>query len=199
MVIKTRHGVKERVVSEARQFLVVFAYVWLLLAVFDLFRSVILWDANIVQHQSFAILKALAFAKILFVAEEMGLGERFKDKPLIWPMLFKSALFAVLLMTFNLLEKAIEPKFWPHAAGRGDEINMASLKTVLSVGIVMFVALTPFFGLRELGKVLGTSQIYELFFVRRMRFAPLPNDKQRGIPPLPARLQNDPGSAPRAS
>jgi hypothetical protein len=47
--IKTRHGVKERVVSEARQFLVVFAYVWLLLAVLDLFRSVILSDANIIR------------------------------------------------------------------------------------------------------------------------------------------------------
>lgn len=179
MVNTTHHGVKERVISEARQFFAVFAYVWLLLAVFDLYRSVVLSDANIVQHQSFAILKALAFAKILFVAEEMGLGERFKDKPLIWPMLFKSALFAVLLMTFNLLEKAIEHKFWPHAAG--DEINMISLKTVLSVGFVMFVALIPFFGLRELGKVLGASQIYELFFVQRMRFAPLPNDKQGSI------------------
>jgi hypothetical protein len=129
----------------------------------------------------------LAFAKILFLAEEMGLGERLKDKPLIWPMLFKSALFSVLLMTFNLLEKAIEHKFWPHAPGPGDEINMASLKTVLSVGIVMFVALIPFFGLRELGKVLGASQIYELFFVRRMRFAPLT------FPPHSARLQNNPG------
>jgi hypothetical protein len=169
---------KKRVVSEARQFLVVFAYVWLLLAVFDLYRSVILSDANIVQHQSLAILKALAFAKILFVAEEMGLGQRFKEKPLIWSMLFKSAVFAVLLMTFNLLEKAVEHRFWPHAAARGDEINLTSFQTVLSVGIVMFVALIPFFGLRELGKVVGASQMYKLFFVQRMRFVPLPNDEQ---------------------
>lgn len=151
MVNERRHGVTDRVISEARQFLVVFVYVWLLLAVFDLYKSVILSDENIVQHQGFAILKALAFAKVMFVAEELGLGERFKEKPLIWPMLFKSALFTVLLMIFNLLEKAIVDKFWPRAAGSG-EISMTGLQTILSVGIVMFVALIPFFGIRELGK-----------------------------------------------
>ena len=82
MANEIHHGVKERVVSEARQFLIVVGYVWLLLAVFDLHRSLVLSDVNIVQHQSLAILKALAFAKILFVAEEMGLGERFREKPL---------------------------------------------------------------------------------------------------------------------
>jgi hypothetical protein len=78
-------------------------------------------------------------------------------------MLFKSALFAVLLMIFNLLEKAIEHKFWPHAAGRGDETNMISFQMILCAGIIMLVALIPFFGMRELGKVVGASQMYRLF------------------------------------
>lgn len=175
MVNERRASVKDRVVSEARQFLVVFLYVWLLLAVFGLYRSVVLADVNIVQHQGFAILKALAFAKIVFVAERMGLGERFKDKPLIWPMLLKSALFAGLLMAFNLLEKAVEDKFWPHAAGSG-AISMSSLQTILSVGVVMFVALIPFFGIRELGKAIGAAQMHRLLFVRRTQFVPLPDD-----------------------
>src|SRR5262249_45823446 len=153
MANEIRSGVKERVVSQARQFLVVFAYVWLLLAVFDLHRSLVLGDANLIQHQSLAILKALAFAKILFVAEEMGLGERFKEKPLIWPVLFKSVLFAVLLMVFGLIEKAIEHKFWPHSAR--DEIQLVDFQMIFCAGLVMFVALIPFFGMRELGKVVG--------------------------------------------
>jgi hypothetical protein len=182
MANEIHQGVKERVISEARQFLVVFGYVWLLLAVFDLHRSLVLGDANLIQHQSLAILKALAFAKILFVAEEMGLGERFKEKPLIWPMLFKSALFATLLMIFNLLEKAIEHKFWPHAGG--DEINLVDFQMIFCAGIVMFVALIPFFGVRELGKVMGAAQMYKLLFVQRMRLAPLFDDK-KALPPRP--------------
>ncbi|MCI0600715.1 MAG: hypothetical protein L0Y50_11285 [Beijerinckiaceae bacterium] len=180
MANEIRHGVKERVVSEARQFLVVFLYVWLLLAVFGLYKWVILADENIVQHQGFAILKALAFAKIMFVAEKMGLGEQFKEKPLIWPMLLKSALFAVLLMIFNLLEKAVEDRFWPHGAGR-DAINMTSLQTILSVGVVMYVALIPFFGVRELSKVIGAAGMYRLLFVRRTLFVPLPEGTRLNV------------------
>ncbi len=187
MANETHHGVKERVVSEARQFLVVFGYVWLLLEVFDLHRSLVLGDANLIRHQSLAILKALAFAKILFVAEEMGLGERFKEKPLIWPVLFKSALFAALLMIFNLLEKAIEHKFWPHA-GR-DEIHLVDFQMIFCAGIVMFVALTPFFGMRELGKIAGAAQMYQLFFVQRMRLAPLSDDKKANLSRPPAKYR----------
>ncbi len=174
MAAQSRHSVKERAVSEARQFFAVFLYVWLLLAVFGLYKWVILADENIVQHQGFAILKALAFAKIMFVAEKMGLGERFKEKPLIWPMLLKSALFAILLMIFSLIEKAVEEKFWPHAGG--DQTSFASPLAMLSVGVVMFVALIPFFGIRELGKVLGAASMYRLMFVRRTQFVPLPDD-----------------------
>jgi hypothetical protein len=191
MANEIHHGVKERVVSEARQFLVVFGYVWLLLAVFDLHRSLVLGDANLIQHQSLAILKALASAKILFVAEEMGLGERFKEKPLIWPVLFKSALFAALLMIFNLLEKAIEHKFWPHA-GR-DEIQLVDLQMIFCAGIVMFVALIPFFGMRELGKVVGAAQMYKLFFVQRMRLAPLFDNKKANLSRPPAKYRKRAG------
>ncbi len=191
MAEQIRHGVKERIVSETRQFLIVFAYVWVLLAVFDLHRSLVLGDANLIQHQSLAILKALAFAKILFVAEEMGLGERFREKPLIWPMLFKSAIFAVLLMIFNLLEKAIEHKFWPHA-GR-DELNLANFQMIACAGIVMFVALIPFFGMRELGKAVGAAQMYRLFFVQRMRLAPLSEEKKATLSRPPAKYRKRSG------
>lgn len=171
MAAQSRHSIKERAVSEARQFFAVFLYIWLLLAVFGLYRWVILADANIVQHQGFAILKALAFAKIMFIAEKMGFGERFKEKPLIWPMLLKSALFAILLMIFSLIEKAMEDWLWPHAGG--DQVSFTSPQAILSVGVVMFVALIPFFGIRELGKVLGAPGLYRLMFVRRTQFVPL--------------------------
>jgi len=191
MANETHYSVKERVVSETRQFLAVFGYVWLLLAVFDLHRSLVLGDANLIQHQSLAIFKALASAKILFVAEEMRLGERFKEKPLIWPVLFKSVLFATLLMIFNLLEKAIEHKFWPHA-GR-DEIQLVDLQMIFCAGIVMFVALIPFFGMRELGKVVGEAEMYKLFFVQRMRLAPLPDDKKANLSRPPAKYRKRAG------
>lgn len=167
-------GVKERLIAEATQFLIVFAYVWLLLAVFGLHKSLVLSEAHVVERQGLIFLKALAFAKIIFVAEEMRLGETFKDKPLIWPMLFKSALFSVLLIGFDMLEQVAVDYFWPRAASvSGDELKLNHLHTILLALALSFVALIPFFGMRELSKVLGEGRMRELMFKRRRQFEPV--------------------------
>jgi TRAP-type uncharacterized transport system substrate-binding protein len=163
------HGLKDRVLTEARQFFVVFAYVWLLLAIFGLHKSLVLSDEQLVYHQGFAILKALALAKVIFVAEELNFGKRFDQRPLIWPVLFKSLLFAALLIGFDLLEKALLDRFWPRAEAKsGADFGAHHLHYLLSVGLITFVALIPFFAVRELGKVFGEEELYDLFFKRRV-------------------------------
>ena len=64
---------------------------------------------------------------------------------------------------------------------------------IFCAGIVMFVALIPFFGLRELGKVVGASQMYRLFFVQRMRFGPLFDDKKANLSRPPAKYRKRAG------
>ena len=96
-------------------------------------------------------------------------------------------------MTFSLIEKAIEHKFFPHAGGQADEIDLMSFQMIFCAGLVMFVALIPFFGMRELGKVLGASNMYKLFFLQRMKFLPAAGGKQAGrVGPL-ARQRKRPG------
>jgi hypothetical protein len=89
------------------------------------------------------------------------------------------------------IEKAIEHKFWPHA-GR-DEINLVDFQMILCAGFVMFVALIPFFGMRELGKVVGAAQMYKLFFVQRMRLAPLSDDKKANLSRPPTKYRKRAG------
>jgi hypothetical protein len=168
------HRVKDRVLSKARQFLVVFVYVWLLLAIFGLHKSIVLTDERLVFHQGFAVLKALAVAKIIFLGEEMNFGKGFENRPLIWPVLFRSVLFAAVLVAFDILEKAALDRFFPRAAaGQGDGFDWRNLGILLSVGLLTFAALIPFFAIRELGKVFGEAKLYDLFFKRRMGFAPV--------------------------
>lgn len=176
-----RHaGVKERIVAEATQFLIVFAYVWALLAIFGLHKSLVLSEVHIVERQGLIVLKALAFAKIIFVAEEMKLGENFDARPLIWPMLLKSALFSVLLIGFDMPEQAIVDHFWPRvAAANSDEMKLDHLHTELLAAALSFAALVPFFGMRELSKVIGEGRMYELMFLRRRRFEPVPDPPDR--------------------
>jgi hypothetical protein len=171
---------KEKAVTEAREFFVVFAYVWFLLAILSLHKSIILSDAHIVQHQSLTVVKALAFAKIMFLAERWRFGEIFGEKPLIWPVLFKSAAFAALLIVMDMIEKALVDRFWPSVGARsGADFGAGDAQVVLSAGIVTFAALIPFFGLRELGKVLGEKPLHQLFFQKRVKFAPVREEVAR--------------------
>lgn len=179
---KSGHGLKEKVEDEARAFFPVFFYVWFLLSIFGLHKSIVLSQAHIIQHQGFAIAKALAFAKVLFVADRMGFGRMFDRKPLIAAILFKSVVFALLLLVMDILEQKLIEHFWPAHAEK-DGFDLSNLRVLLSAGTVTFASLLPFFGVRELSKVLGEKQFLNLLFVRREKFAPLRENERAPSPP----------------
>ncbi len=177
----SKKGLKEKAEEEAKAFFPVFLYVWFLLAVLGVHKSIVLSQAHIIQHQGFAVAKALAFAKVLFVANKMGIGRIFDKKPLIAPILFKSALFGLLLIGMDILEQALLERFWPAHVDH-DAIDLTNLRMLLSVGLITFAALIPFFGFREFSKVIGEAELHKLLFVRREQFVPL---RDAAPPPLP--------------
>lgn len=174
-----RISLRERAEKEARDFLVVFVYVWFLLAILSLHRTLILSEAHIVQHQGLTFVKALAFAKIMFLAERWRFGEIFENKPLIWPVLFKSAAFAALLLVMDIAEEALVDRFWPKlAAHNTGDFAPNNAQMIISATIVAFAALMPFFALRELGRTLGDKPLRDLFFRKRMNFVPSPGETE---------------------
>jgi hypothetical protein len=73
-------------------------------------------------------------------------------------------MFAALLIGFDFLEGAIAD----------DSPELTSLRTSLSFALMTFVALLPFFGIRELSRVLGEAQMQKLFFRNRSAFKLMP-------------------------
>jgi len=85
-----------------------FLYLWLVFGLLALHESVILSQHKIdFQSHSLAVVNALIFAKVMLVAEDLRLGGRFNDMPLIYPILFKSGLFAVALISFHIIEHVL--------------------------------------------------------------------------------------------
>ncbi|WP_046862757.1 hypothetical protein [Microvirga massiliensis] len=56
-------------------------------------------------------MNALVLAKILFVAEELKVGERYEWEPLIYAMAFKAAVYSVLLAACEILEGLVVGHF----------------------------------------------------------------------------------------
>lgn len=165
------HGVRAILFERMGHFFIIFFYLWLLLSVYALHNSIVLSDWRLIGHLGPALLKALVFAKFVLIGEHLKLGSRFENRPLIWPILVKAALFSALLIGFDFLEAIVVHAIWPNAASRSsDGIEPNNVRTILAFSFMAFVALIPFFGIMELTRVIGEEQMRELFFRSHGKF-----------------------------
>ncbi len=98
---------KTGALDETRELFGIFIYLWVLLSLFSLHKAVVLNDESLIYHQGFALINALALAKVILVAEFFHIGDNFKNRPLIYPIMFKSAVFAVILLCFHIIEETL--------------------------------------------------------------------------------------------
>jgi hypothetical protein len=59
------------------------------------------------REHAFAFINAFVFAKVLLFAEDFNLGTRFRDKPLIYPVLHKCFLFTLVVVGFHITNVAL--------------------------------------------------------------------------------------------
>ena len=105
MVSERLRRLKTGAIDETRELFWIFIYLWVLLSLFSLHKALVLNEESLIYHQGFAIINALALAKVVLVAEYFHVGDNLKNRPLIYPIMFKSAVFAVILLCFHIIEK----------------------------------------------------------------------------------------------
>jgi len=156
--------------EEGKRLFWIFLYLWALLGLFSIHKSLVLNENHLFWHQGFAIINAWLLAKVMVTAEIFHVADNLKHKPLIYPIVFKSVVFAAILVSFHLLEEILVG--WWHGKTIAESITTVgggSFKGILDVGFMMFIVLMPFFAVREFGRVVGENELYELFFVRRSK------------------------------
>ena len=125
-----KRDLKTRALHELREFVVMFLYLLVPLSLFVLHRAIALKERGIdYQFSGVAIINALVLAKVMIIAEDMGLGTWRRSRPLIWPILDKSISFAVLFIVIDEAEevakgthprKDVHRKHPGHRRGRVD-------------------------------------------------------------------------------
>ena len=173
------HGssLKAKAVDEFRRFFVLFFYLWILFGVFVLNQGVVLREHGFnFTMQGFAFINALVFAKVMMLFEIFDPGRWLRKRPLIYPILYETLLLTVLFLVAHVLEKTIE------GLVRGKTIidsvpviGGGGLAGLLSITAILFIALIPFFGLRNLSLAMGEGRLYAMIFA-----APSTQDGERG-------------------
>jgi hypothetical protein len=99
------------------------------------------------------------------MARAFHLGDTAEDAPLIYPTLLKSALFSIVLACCKILEDAAVGFYHGKSFSESiADIGGGTLKGILTLTVLLFVLLIPFFGLGELQRVLGAGKLAQLFF-----------------------------------
>ncbi len=165
------HGarsLKARAAEEFRRFLLLFFYLWILFGVFVLNQGVVLREHGIdFAMQGFAFINALVFAKVMMLFEMFDPGRWLRTRPLIYPILYETFLLTALFLVAHVLEKTIEGMVRGKTIAESVPVlGGGGLAGFLSITAILFIALIPFFGLRNLSLIMGEGRLYALIFER---------------------------------
>jgi fumarate reductase subunit C len=154
------------VFDEVMKFLAIAFYLWVMFGVFALHESVVSAKDHIDYHfYGFAFINALILGKVMLIAEDLHFADWFKDRPLIYPILCKAVAFSILFLVFDVVEEVVVGVFKGKTIGESIPIiGGGSLSGVFFVGIILAVALIPFFAFREVGRVIGERESHSLMF-----------------------------------
>jgi len=135
-------------------------------AAFIQYRRLLLAAHDITYtNYGIAVIEALILGKVIMIGAVFRLGRGLEDKPLIIPTVYKTVLFSLLVAVFTVVEHAIKGLWTGEGLAAGVMTFLdKGFHELLAGSLVIFVALLPFFAIRELERVIGTDKTRSLFF-----------------------------------
>ena len=167
-----KQKLKERAISGVRRFAAIVFYVWVLLSALEIHRFAVLREVHETSisgyRLGFAAINAFVLGKFILLAQDLHLGERFNEKRMVSSALFKSAVFALLLICLHVLEEIIVGVIHGKSvAASVPQIGGGGLEGMVIMGIVGFVALIPFFLYTEMQRAVGKDELHSLMFGKK--------------------------------
>ena len=163
--METKRTVKQKIFQEFKEVVPMFLYLWLLFALFTYHEAIVLARHGIsFKPFGLAFVNAFVFAKVMLVAEKLRIGTRFRKKAPVFPIFYKSFLFALTFICFNLGEEVVIGLWKGKTIAESlPRIGGGSPAGIVIAGLIMTIALIPFFAFRELSRVLGKGALAALF------------------------------------
>ncbi|GJD55548.1 hypothetical protein [Methylobacterium dankookense] len=152
-------------------------YLWFALYLVVVLGTLILFSLNIyarvdhdVPHYSshhfyvLGLINALVFAKIMLLAEAVGVGSRLIGRRLeagrlVTVILYRVSAFTVVLVAAYVLEAVLEGMWHGKAVEQVLSEVAGGPLGLVSLAWTLLVALMPYFAYRELGRVLGHRRL----------------------------------------
>jgi hypothetical protein len=165
---------KEKAVTELKRYAIIVIYLWLLFSMFEVHRAMVLRQVGqssvSVLQIGFAAINALIIGKIILIGEALHVGEGRVQKRPISSALFKSAMFALLVLGFEIVEAVIEGLIHGKSMVASiPRLGGGGLEGKVLYGVIAFVVLIPFFLFREVGQAIGEDKLDSLMLKKKSK------------------------------
>jgi len=151
---------------ELTRYAIVSAYLYVCFGALILYKAAILRAHDIdFPILGLAIAKALILGKFILMGETFRVGERHRDKPLIYGIAYKVVMFAALLFALSVIEEIIVAKI--HGRSIEDALARVAGATwleILASCLLLCLILVPYFGLSAIDGALGEGRLRRMFF-----------------------------------
>ena len=160
-------GWGEKLGRELKEYAVISLYLYICFAVILLYKTAVLQAHGVVYAPyGLAAIKALILAKFMLVGQATKLGERYREKPLIFPILHKSLIFLVLLVMLSVIEEVVAGALRGRSVATSlSEFAGGTWLQILAETLLLLLILLPYFAFRQIGEYLGTGSLRRMLFV----------------------------------
>lgn len=161
---------KQKLYHEFTEFWINAVYLTLFFCVFAIARRLTLAHYGIIVEDYFiGLIKALVIAKVIMIGAFLKISKKFENRPLIIPVFYKTILFVLWVILFDVVEGFIRGFIETKNITATFEYLTNHHFTKMWLGGLLFVSLSflPFFALKELARVIGQEKFRSLFFSSR--------------------------------
>jgi hypothetical protein len=159
------HRISEILRRELTELTIVSAYLYVCFGAMVLFKTAVLREHGIdFAAYGTAAVKALVLGKFILVGNDLHIGERFNDKPLIYPLVHKVLVFSVLLVFLSIIEEVALAAL--HGRPLTADLFSFTRRTWLEItasSLLLILILTPYVGFTLIGDALGAGVLSRLF------------------------------------
>jgi hypothetical protein len=157
----------EKVKEEIKALLPPTVFFFFALHLVALLRVLMLKGTGIALNTSASVtLAALILGKAVLIADALPFINRYPDKPLVYNVAWKTAIYFLIAMLVHYVERLVD--FW-RAAGGFIEGNQKLLAEIVwphfwAIQIFLLLLILMYCTMRELVRVIGAHKVRQIFF-----------------------------------
>jgi hypothetical protein len=136
------------------------------------FGAILLYKASVLETQGLsyvpyglAAAKALILGKFMLIGQAIHIGERYKHKPLIYMVLYKSVIFLIVLVALTYVEEIIVGAIHGRTVVQTiSEIADGRWLEIAATCALLWLILLPYLAFQQISEVLGEGKLRQILF-----------------------------------